>query len=234
MTFTWVPNTLISKYLFKSAVSMMVLVALGLGQTNAHAQTTADLLKAIEQDDEKSLREALLRGANPNAMTEEGIPLISHAMIKGANKSVRYLLISKKLDVNVQDLRGDTPLMVASMLNRSEWVAALLSKGADLNHSGKWTPLHYAAASGGVKAMSMLIEAGADLNAFSPNGTTPLMMAAREGKADAVRLLLSHGVDPNVVNQSGYNAAGYATRAKNKELAIEIMRYAKERKSLRQ
>lgn len=234
MTFTWVPNTLISKYLFKFAISMMVLVALGLGQTNAHAQTTADLLKAIEQDDEKSLREALLRGANPNAMTEEGIPLISHAMIKGANKSVRYLLISKKLDVNVQDLRGDTPLMVASMLNRSEWVAALLSKGADLNHSGKWTPLHYAAASGGVKAMSMLIEAGADLNAFSPNGTTPLMMAAREGKADAVRLLLSHGVDPNVVNQSGYNAAGYATRAKNKELAMEIMRYAKERKSLRQ
>jgi ankyrin repeat protein len=210
------------------------LVALmGFGQAAVQAQTTADLLKAIEQDDEKSVREALLRGVSPNALTEDGVPLISYAMIKGANKSVRFFLLSKKLDVNVQDLRGDTPLMVASMLNRSEWVAALLSKGADLNHSGKWTALHYAAASGGVKAMSMLIEAGADLNAFSPNGTTPLMMAAREGKTDAVRLLLSHGVDPNVVNQSGYNAAGYATRAKNKELALEIMRYAKERKSLR-
>lgn len=234
MTFIFTYKSLILGRLFNLFSASLLLIILGLSQINAYAQTTPDLLKAIEQDDEKSLREALLRGANPNAMTEDGVPLISHAMIKGATKSVRYLLISKKLDVNAMDLRGDTPLMVASMLNRSEWVAALLSKGADLNHSGKWTPLHYAAASGGVKAMSMLIEAGADLNAFSPNGTTPLMMAAREGKTEAVRLLLSHGVDPNVVNQSGYNAAGYATRAKNKELAMEIMRYAKERKSLRQ
>lgn len=90
--------------------------------------------------------------------------------------------------------------------------------------------MHYAAVSGSVKSMRMLVEAGADINAFSPNGTTPLMMAAREGKEQAVRFLMSKGVDASVVNQSGFNAAGYAKRAKNEALAQELLKYAKARK----
>ena len=45
--------------------------------------------------------------------------------------------------------------------------------------------------------IELLIEAGADANAASPDGETPLMVAARTGKVDAVRALLAHGANPN-------------------------------------
>src|SRR4030095_16435562 len=44
----------------------------------------------------------------------------------------------------------------------------------------------------------MLLEAGADAGAASPEGETALMVAARTGKVDAVNALLSRGADPNV------------------------------------
>src|SRR5262245_35751607 len=43
----------------------------------------------------------------------------------------------------------------------------------------------------------MLLEAGADAAAVSPEGETALMVAARTGKVDAVNALLARGADPN-------------------------------------
>lgn len=201
-------------------------LALGLFLSAAFAMAGSyeDFFKALESDNDALVRNLLLKGFDPNTLNADGMPAISAAMAMDANKSVRALLLTKTLDVNQADFRGDTPLMVASIKNNAAWVAALLGKGADLkNEDYKWTALHYAAASGSVKAIGMLFDAGARLNALSPNGTTPLMMAAREGKQEAVQWLLEKGADPTVVNQSGYNAAGYAMKGNNKPLAMEIM-----------
>lgn len=195
-----------------------------------YASPNVDMLRAIEMDDEKTARTMIIKGYNINEQTDDGVPMVSYAMTKGAVKVVRLFLMSKRLEVDQSDLKGDTPVMVASILDKPEWVAALLSKGASIKASGQWTPLHYAASSGSLKSMGFLLEAGADVNALSPNGTTPMMMAARENKELAVKLLLNSGADPTLVNQSGYNAAGYAMRAKNKDLALEIMKKAKEMK----
>jgi len=188
------------------------------------------LFKAIEFDEDKELRQLLIKGANPNVNADDGTPALILAMQKGSDKAVKVLLLSRTLNVNAQDSHGDTALMLACLKDRPDWVSALLAREADLKQTGQWTPMHYAAVSGSVKSMRMLVEAGADINAFSPNGTTPLMMAAREGKEQAVRFLMSKGVDASVVNQSGFNAAGYAKRAKNEALAQELLKYAKARK----
>lgn len=193
----------------------------------AFAGSYTDFFRAISNDDDGTVRSLMLRGFDPNTLTEEGQPAISFAMYKGAAKCVRVLLLSKQLNVNQADMHGDTPIMVASALDNSGWVAALISEGASVNRPGQWAPLHYAAASGSLKAVQMLLDAGADINAKSANGTTPLMMAARENKAEVARYLLQKGADPSVVNQSEYNAAGYAMRAKNKDLAMDIMKKEK-------
>jgi uncharacterized protein len=188
-----------------------------------YTEPYASFFRAILFDDEPEVRRMLLKGFNPNSLTEEGVPAISYAMVSEANKTVRTLLLSDRLDVNQQDLNGDTPIMVASLLNNSAWVASLLSKGAKLKGTGNWTALHYAAASGSTEAMTLLINAGADVNAKSPNGTTALMMAARENHPESARLLLKSGANAGDKNQSGYTAAGYAIKSKNEALAKEIL-----------
>lgn len=213
-----------AKFILVRLLALCLLAAAFIPVSQAqYTDAYATFFRAILFDDEPKVRRMLLKGFDPNAVTEEGTPAISHAMMNEANKTVRTLLLSDKLNVNQQDLNGDTPIMVASLMNNSAWVATLLSKGASLKTSGSWTALHYAATSGATDAMTMLINAGADINAKSPNGTTPLMMAARENKADSARLLLKSGAIAGGKNQSGFTAAGYAAKAKNDDLAKEIL-----------
>ncbi|MDX1670177.1 MAG: ankyrin repeat domain-containing protein [Limnobacter sp.] len=193
---------------------------LPLSSTSTHAE----FFKAIELDDEPTVRRFLLTGINPNIETPEGVPAISFAMQSGAQQVVRTLFLSEKLDVNQADMNGDTPLMIAAIYNNSGWVNVLLSKGASFKTEGKWTALHYAAASNSVEAIKLLLNAGAPINAKSPNGTTPLMMAARENNEEAVRVLLLRGADASPANQSGFTAAGYSTKAKNSAMTQQILK----------
>lgn len=193
----------------------------------AQAGAFEDFFLAIEFDDEYRLKSLLLKGMDPNTVNEAGFPAIIYAMMKESPTAVRILLLSNKLDPNLPDPRGETPLMVASTLNKPEWVLALLDKGAKQGTNGQWTALHNAAASGSSESIEYLVKAGGAIDVLSPNETTPLMMAAREGREAAVRTLLKLGANPALTNQAGYNAAGYAMKANRKELAFEIMKKEK-------
>ena len=61
--------------------------------------------------------------------------------------------------------------------------AAVKEAGADVNarDSAKNTPLHWAAASGGVDAARLLLDAGADLTLRGAGGDQPLHIAAAHG-----------------------------------------------------
>ena len=183
-----------------------------------------DFFLALEFDDEYRLRNLLLKGMDPNTVSEQGFPAIIFAMMKDSPKAVQLLLSSNKLNPDMPDIRGETPLMVACTLNKPEWVSALLAKGAKQGSDGQWTALHNAAASGSVESIALLLQAGGNVNVLSPNESTPLMMAARQGREEAVRELLRVGANPALINQAGYNAAGYAMKANRKELAYEIMK----------
>ena len=102
---------------------------------------------------------------------------------------------------------------------------ALLAKGAEagaVTTTGA-VPLHFAAASGNVDAITALLDAGADPNAREPQwGQTPLMFAAAAGRTEAVSALVAGGADlaaaAKVVDISARNArtpprAAPATRA---------------------
>jgi ankyrin repeat protein len=93
-----------------------------------------------------------------------------------------------------------TPLYVAALHGNTGMMFALLAAKADPNGaapSGE-TLLMTSARAGDVKAMQLLIDAGAQIDAREPTfQQTALMLAARTNSADAVALLLDHGSDIN-------------------------------------
>lgn len=63
-----------------------------------------------------------------------------------------------------------------------------------------FTPLHYAARSNNLMAVSLLLQAGAITDAVNENGDTPLHLAVQAECTDVIQLLLQHGANPNAVN----------------------------------
>jgi ankyrin repeat protein len=118
--------------------------------------------------------------------------------------------------------------MMAALKGDKAAVDKLIARDADINKTG-WAPLHYAATSGQVEIMKVLLEKSAFIDAQSPNGTTPLMMAAMYGSADAVKLLIDEGADLAMKNQKGMTALDFANSANRKD-AVELITSAMSRK----
>ena len=139
---------------------------------------------------------------------------------------VQALFSWPKTDFDVRNGQDETPLMLASLKGEIELVNALIAKSADVNKPG-WTPLHYAATSGHVEVMRLLLDRHAYIDAESPNGTTPLMMAAHYGTPGAVKLLLEEGADPMIKNKLGLSAIDFAQRANRAESAEIIAAFVR-------
>ena len=86
------------------------------------------------------------------------------------------------------DERGRTPLDIAKR-NDHDAVVALLEE-----HLYSKFPLHAAARTGDVEAMTQLLDGGAEVDA-KKDGATPLFVACKGGHVDAARLLLDRGAD---------------------------------------
>lgn len=65
------------------------------------------------------------------------------------------------------------------------------------------TPLHLASEYGKLQAISLLLKAGAKVNATSMEGYTPLHLAASRGLKETVGLLLGAGANPSA-SDCGY------------------------------
>ncbi|XP_064096818.1 uncharacterized protein LOC135208498 isoform X6 [Macrobrachium nipponense] len=65
-----------------------------------------------------------------------------------------------------------------------------------------WTALHHAAFEGRMQAVTLLLQAGADVNTADPHGVTALHVAAYRDHTSIVRLLLSRGANPKMIVKS--------------------------------
>ena len=85
-----------------------------------------------------------------------------------------------------------------------------------------------------LEAVTLLLEKGAKVDKKDATGDTALhiLIQARapesETKIDILNLLLRNGGDPNIENNAGKTPIEYALEKKQKEIAYEIIKYAKE------
>ncbi len=142
---------------------------------------------------------------------------------------------AKRLDVLLSDGEGRlnqlspdgfTALQLAAFFCRTDALRLLLDRGADprlVSQNGmRLTALHSAAARGSVDAASVLLAAGADVNARQQGGYTALMAAANLGNEAVASRLLRHGADVTMRTEDGKTAATLARAKGFEELARRL------------
>ncbi|KAK3883543.1 hypothetical protein Pcinc_012147 [Petrolisthes cinctipes] len=65
-----------------------------------------------------------------------------------------------------------------------------------------WTALHHAALEGRHQAVTLLLQAGSDVNSADPHGVTALHVASYKDHPSIVSLLLSRGANPKIIVKS--------------------------------
>ena len=187
----------------------------------ARAGSYDDFFDAIKQNHPEEIQQLLSRGFDANTINPKGQYGLFIALGEGSFKALQVLIDWPQTDVNKLNPQGESILMLASLKGHLDLAEELIKKGADVNKTG-WTPLHYAASTGQLGIISLLIDNSAYIDAESPNGTTPLMMAAMYGTPAAVKLLLQEGADPKLKNQQGLTALQFAQRA-NRADSVEAI-----------
>lgn len=143
------------------------------------------------------------------------------ASVKGRSLEIARILFEHGANINVRDGNGDSALHYACAWPNPQYSAVewLVANGADVNASNNdgmtpetgHTPLFDAASGYDNRLASFLLQAGANVNALTPDGSA-LHSACRYGfkytedifrryGGNIVATLLDHGADPNLRDQ---------------------------------
>ncbi|MEO2159012.1 MAG: ankyrin repeat domain-containing protein, partial [bacterium] len=150
------------------------------------------------RNDSEGVYSLLEQGEDVNAPQGDGMTALHWAAENGDIEMVEVLLSAGAGLNSTTRLGSYTPLHLASKMGRDTVIRALLGAGQDPNVpalSGM-TALHYAAASGSIEAVDILVNGGAEVDAKEyDGGQTPLMFAAALNRAQVVEALTRHEAD---------------------------------------
>lgn len=168
-------------------------------------QWTTALHGAAYRGHEAMLRDLIAFGGNPHIKDgKQATPL--HEAASNGQTHIMSLLKHHEANLNEQDKQGNTPLHKAiehdrerTLSPQSTTIAWLIEAGADVNQPNDAlnSPLHLAARTGNIPAVSLLLSAGAHADQQNQKKQTPLHLACRGDNLWIVEQLLRHGADPN-------------------------------------
>ncbi|XP_051240986.1 caskin-1 isoform X2 [Dicentrarchus labrax] len=117
----------------------------------------------------------------------------------------KLLGAAKRVNVNIQDADGLSPLHHAALSGNKELISLLLEAQAavDIKDHKGMRPLHYAAWQGKTEPMKMLLKAGSSVNGQSDEGQIPLHLSAQHGHYDGSEMLLQHQSNPCISDSAG-------------------------------
>ena len=133
----------------------------------------------------------------------------------------RGFLLDRGASIEVKDLSGRTPLVLAAQMGQTTLVELLLGRGAD-PRAGRGHP-GLAVRRGWLAMATLLLEHGAPVDSIYVNGPLPLVEAAQRGDPAMIDLLMQHGADPNATDDGGNTPLEVAT-AKGYDEAVVLLR----------
>lgn len=204
--------------LFRFLFQLVVLF----GFSSLNAGVYDAFFKAVELDDARTVIRLLQRGFDVNSPAPDGQSPLAMAIRLDSHRVADVLLRVPRLEIDQANAQGETALMFAAVKGSLEWAQRLVKQGAQVRRANGWTPLHYAASGQEPGVVGFLLDAGSDIDAVGPEGSTALMLAARYGDERIVDLLLNRGADPRLKNPYGAVAADYARVAGRDRLAARL------------
>lgn len=178
-------------------------------------------------------------GESTDSIGGDGNSLLHNVTRNGILNIVRSQL--DKGAINQKNKEGLTPLHIAAMTpqnnaaktNQYELIKILLSKaGVDVNvksdvdlvshRKPQQTPLHYAAADGNVRVITLLLDNRADVEAKDVDGFSALARAVLNSHLGAAKLLVAR--DANVIspNNRGRTPLHFAASSRNLDI-VELL-----------
>jgi len=160
-------------------------------------------------------------GAEPNLTTSNGktalILAVQHCCselsglsIEESKEIVRVLISSDKILPDKPDRVGRTALVHAAKIGNNVACRLLIEKKCDVNilptHDFGKTPLMWASCTSNRDLLKVLLEAKADPNMKTKNGSTPLHLAASQPDPEICILLTDADADLYTVNNAGMTA----------------------------
>jgi ankyrin repeat protein len=123
-----------------------------------------------------------------------------HLAARGGHTNIVRMIMQHKVDINISDGEGQTPLMYAVAEGREEVVLCLLASGACLGRSDATgrTALHLAAKHRQLAVLRIILNQNGGklhpfLNFYDSKGRTPLHVAVEVGFEEGVEVLLQSG-----------------------------------------
>ncbi|XP_077746632.1 ankyrin repeat domain-containing protein 26-like isoform X6 [Canis aureus] len=173
-------------------------------------ENTTALLKAVQSQDEACVDILLKHGANPDLKDIKGNTALHYAAL-GDNVTIAQKLLLKKVNMEIRNKDGLTPLLLAINEKKEKMVAFLVEK-ANINavDYAKRTALHLACAIGREDMVKLLVDRHCQLNLCDGEDRTALVKAIQCQEEACVTILLEHGADPKVKDNKGNTALHYA------------------------
>lgn len=184
-------------------------------------------------------------GADPNVPDkDDGTPLMV-AVDVGSLDGIRWLL-EAGAEVNARDRDGGTALLLAAGVGLRLDIAQRLFREAGVDPKAIMDPARRKQVDGAallaagkvvagrmpaerhrymVEVFSLLLDAGAYVDAQDKDGYTALMAAAMKGHLEAVQILREKGANMNVRDKEGRTALVHATEG-NHPKVVEYLRQA--------
>ena len=177
-----------------------------------------ELSLLIEADD----LQGFLTEVTDYTVTDANNLTLLHISAKQGASNITLALIDK-IDVNVQDKYGYTPLYYAARQGHLAVATLLLDNGANIHMKTfqfEKTVLHEAACSGHIALMRLFIECGANIQERDKYNSTILHEAAASGQEDVVQFLLVNDAlaDINSQDEFGYTPLQQAARRVGNEV----------------
>ncbi|KAL4219441.1 Histone-lysine N-methyltransferase ehmt1 [Mactra antiquata] len=206
-----------------------VLIQAGASPHHQDKTLRTPLMFAAENNHADVVQYLIKANAIIDAKADDGMTALHLAAKAGHVNIINLLLDTDRLDIDVTDDGGWTPLIWAAEHTEVEAVRVLLQRKSDpnLRDSEENTTMHWAAFSGSVAIAELLLAAGCDLDSLNTHGDRPLHIAARQDHYELVVVFLARGADVEAKNNKGetpleccieQNTAVYLALKVNKKL----------------
>ena len=187
---------------------------------NKNPRVGFPILHSAVASNEHTTVELLLRaGAHINELNTSGTTALSVAASQSDNVDILRILLKYGINMDVQNRRGKTGLMWASVYGRSKMVAFLIQHKVDVQlvDSDGAGALHYAITGNHPNIVRLLLQAGVDYHLKSKNAGTIIHLAAQVGDIDVLKELARAGLAGMDVDDKyeGLTALEYARQRRS-------------------